>query len=252
MAITLKKKNFARSTLASGITDAATSLTVATGDGTKFPQAGKFRAVLFAAAYSNPSDDPNAEIVEAELSAGDAFTITRAQESTTARAWSAGDNFFHVLTAGTIEEIEGNMAFRGALVRRTSAQSIPNGAMTAVNWDAEEYDTDGIHDNATNNSRLTVPSGVSKIRLLGNSDWAVSTVGERVIFMWKNGSAYDIAGYARHASPGYQNANIASPVLNVAAGDYFELIAYQTSGAALNFSVSAAQDRAWFAMEIIE
>jgi hypothetical protein len=66
----LKKKNFAKSTLASGITAAATQLTIATGEGTKFPSSGKFRAVLWAEAYINPSDDPNAEIVEAELSSG--------------------------------------------------------------------------------------------------------------------------------------------------------------------------------------
>lgn len=105
MAITLKKKNFAKSTLAAGIGDAASQLTVVTGEGARFPSAGKFRAVIWGAAYSNPSDDPNAEIVEAENSSGDAFNITRAKEGTTARAWSAGDNFVHTITAETIEEV---------------------------------------------------------------------------------------------------------------------------------------------------
>jgi len=105
MAITLKKKNFAKSTLAGGISDVATSLTVATGEGAKFPSTGKFRAVIWSSAYSNPSDDPSAEIVEAELSSGDAFNITRGKEGTSAHAWSAGDRFVHTITAETIEEV---------------------------------------------------------------------------------------------------------------------------------------------------
>jgi hypothetical protein len=106
MAISLKKKNFAKSTLDGGISDSATSLTLQTGDGSKFPATGNFRAVLWAANYDDPANDPNREIVEATLSAGDTFTITRAKEGTTANAWSSGDNFALTLTKGVLDEIE--------------------------------------------------------------------------------------------------------------------------------------------------
>ena len=81
-----KFANAARSTLASSITNVATSLTVATGEGSRFPalSAGDwFYAVL--------QDATNLEIVKVEARSGDTLsTITRAQQGTTAAAFSAG------------------------------------------------------------------------------------------------------------------------------------------------------------------
>jgi len=106
MAITLQKKNFAKGELASGITSGATSLTLLTGQGARFPSTGNFRAVIWSQSYLSPEQDPNREIVEATLSSGDTFTITRNQEGTTASAWNANDNFALVFTKGTLDEIE--------------------------------------------------------------------------------------------------------------------------------------------------
>ncbi|MDA8324979.1 MAG: tail fiber protein [Nitrospiraceae bacterium] len=102
----LQKKNFSKSTLGAAITNTAMSLTVAAGDGVKFPQSGNFMAVLWGAAYSGPDQDPNAEIVLAAYSSADAFTITRAREGTTAGAWNSGDHIAHVVTAGTFSDFD--------------------------------------------------------------------------------------------------------------------------------------------------
>jgi hypothetical protein len=106
MSISLKNKNFAVSTLASNISISATQLTVADGDGSKFPSTGSFRAVIWSQYYDNPLLDTSREIVTMSLSSGDIFNITRAQEDTTAKAWNAGDNVALVITAGKIDEIE--------------------------------------------------------------------------------------------------------------------------------------------------
>ena len=102
----LKNGNFAKATLAGNITDIATSLTVATGEGTKFPASGDFRVVIWGAAYSSPLADTTREIVTATLSSGDTLNIIRAQEGTTAKTWSATDNIALIITAGKIDEIE--------------------------------------------------------------------------------------------------------------------------------------------------
>jgi hypothetical protein len=106
MPIQLKNKNFAISQLASAISDSATSLSVLSGKGSLFPAAGPFRAVIWSSSYDTPVKDANREIVTLELSSGDTFTATRAQESTTARSWSANSYIAHVITAGKIEELE--------------------------------------------------------------------------------------------------------------------------------------------------
>jgi len=140
-SVALKKKNWAISALASGITNVATSLTVSTGHGTKFPATGNFRAALWDAQYDNPAKDANAEIVQATLSSGDTFTITRGQEGTSGYAWSGGANFALVPTAAVFDEIDAAIndnnsrvtaleTFHGALVYRSASQSIPTSSMT--------------------------------------------------------------------------------------------------------------------------
>ena len=104
--ITLKKKNFAVSKLRYNITAVATQLTVSYGDGSKFPQDGPFRLIIWNQAYATPHLDPNREIVTATWSSGDIFNIVRAAEATTAAAWKASDNLAHDITAGTLAEIE--------------------------------------------------------------------------------------------------------------------------------------------------
>jgi len=102
----LKNKNFAVSKLLAGIALDATSLSVLSADGIKFPASGTFRAVIWSQEYDSPIDDVTREIITMELDGGDIFTITRAQEGTEAKAWLANDNIAHVLTAGKIDEIE--------------------------------------------------------------------------------------------------------------------------------------------------
>lgn len=92
----LKVTNNAVSTLASGITDVATSLTLASGDGNlKFPSlsAGDY----FHAKVKNAAGD--FEIIKATARSGDVLTIERGQQGTTAVAWLAGDAIFLTITA---------------------------------------------------------------------------------------------------------------------------------------------------------
>jgi hypothetical protein len=141
MTISLKKENFALSTLDGGISNSATSLTVASGDGSKFPATGNFRAVLWSASYSDPAEDPNAEIVEATLDAGDVFDISRAQESTSAQAWSSGDKFALTLTKGVIDEIESEIANHAHDDRYYTETEMDSGQLDNRYYTETEVDT---------------------------------------------------------------------------------------------------------------
>lgn len=96
--------NNAASTLAAGINDTVTSLTVQSGDGALFPSptgGDSFRCSL--ADASN-----NIEIVDVTTRTGDVFTIVRGQESTTARTWLAGDSVTLRVTAGVLNNFAQN------------------------------------------------------------------------------------------------------------------------------------------------
>jgi len=98
-------KNFAYSTVlvAPSPATSGTSLTVFTGQGALFP-AAPFNAIVWPTG-TNPLAS-NAEIVRVTAIAGDVFTITRTQESTTARAIIIGDNIAAAITAKTLEDVE--------------------------------------------------------------------------------------------------------------------------------------------------
>ncbi len=97
--------NFAISHVATAPSPATsgTSLVVTTGEGALFP-AASFNAVVWPAAALASST--NAEIVRVTVVATDTFTITRAQESTSARTIVVGDQIMCGITKKTLTDIE--------------------------------------------------------------------------------------------------------------------------------------------------
>ena len=141
----------------------------------------------------------------------------------------------------------GKLAFRGALAYiGASVPTINTSELTKVDFATEDYDTSAIHDNSTNPSRMTVPAGVTRIRLLCSIAFAVNGSGERQVeFLKNNSSSYN--GYTYLLGSYFPTVLVSSPVLTVIAGDYFEVQVWQSSGSPLNLGAAS-----WFAMEVIE
>ena len=93
----IKLSNNAFGTLAAGINSSATSITLTSGQGARFPtlSAGDY----FYATLIDTSN--NLEIVKCTARSTDVLTVVRGQESTTARAYSAGDRIEIRITAQT-------------------------------------------------------------------------------------------------------------------------------------------------------
>ena len=113
--------NNASTTLASPITNVATTLTVATGDGAKFPNptGGDYFKLVLNKVISGI--EYQWEITHCTARSGDILTITRAQEGTTAAAYAAGDPVSLRATAGTMS----------ALVDLTSTQTLSGKTLTS-------------------------------------------------------------------------------------------------------------------------
>lgn len=140
------------------------------------------------------------------------------------------------------------IVFRGALVYRTNCdQNIDNGVSTALTWCAESYDTDSIHSNIDNTSRLIVPAGITKVRVSGAIGFAFDTNGTRTVSIYKNGGSF--VGFPTVTVSPYAVIPVATPIITVSPGDYFEIYVSQTSGSTLGTGSSAAY---WFAMEIVQ
>lgn len=118
-------KNFAVSTVATAPSPASsgTSLVVAAADGAKFP-AVPFNAVIWPTA-TNPTTT-NAEVVRVTAISTDTFTITRAQESSSARTVVVGDQIMAGITAKTFTDIENSIPTSGQILAtaRGAAMSV--------------------------------------------------------------------------------------------------------------------------------
>ena len=142
------------------------------------------------------------------------------------------------------------VTYRGALVHLSANQSIPTLTDTNLAFDVEDEDTSSIHDNVTNNTRLTVPTGVTRVRLIANVEWAASTSGTyRSVAIIKNGVRIYGLPLVRSAliSGVTIRQNLTSYPISCTAGDYFELQVYQNAG---TLDVTSAYT--WFGMEVIE
>lgn len=94
--------NNASSTLVSGITNVATSLTVAAGQGAKFPSPSGGDWFLLTLVGTTSGSESSWEIVKVTARATDVLTIVRAQEGTAATAWGSGTKAELRITAGTL------------------------------------------------------------------------------------------------------------------------------------------------------
>jgi hypothetical protein len=127
----------------------------------------------------------------------------------------------------------GAAAFVGCRLSKTSAQTISNATFTAVTYTAEDFDTNGFHDNSTNTSRITIPSGYDGYyEVFGICSFNQNGTGQRNFEVRKNGNLYN--SFVMSAGSAAISAAVFSDVVSVVATDYIELFVYQSSGGNLN------------------
>jgi len=106
----VKFANNAVSTLASGINDSVTSITVASGDGALFPSLTG--SEYFFVTLIDASN--NLEIAKCTARSSDVLTVTRAQESTSARAFAVGDRIELRITAQSLLDVSTQISALGS------------------------------------------------------------------------------------------------------------------------------------------
>lgn len=151
--------NFAYSTVATAPSPATsgTSLVVGAGQGTRFP-APPFNAVIWPSGSSPLSS--NAEIVRVTAISTDTFTITRTQESTSARTVVVGDQIAQCITKKTIDDIFNGQTFiLGAGTASVAALKMTTGVnLTTPTAGAFEYDGKVFYVTSLANERNIIGS----------------------------------------------------------------------------------------------
>ncbi len=125
----------------------------------------------------------------------------------------------------------------GARVYHDANQTISNATLTALACNSERYDTDSIHDNSTNNTRLTCITA-GKYVISGSIRFAYgnTTGAYRIVIIRINGTT-EIARQATFPSKAEDIHLSITTIYNLGVNDYAELIVYQNSGGNLNVEV---------------
>lgn len=126
--------------------------------------------------------------------------------------------------------------FRGVLLRKSSAQSIPNSQNTPINFQLVSYQEGFTFWSGTEPSKIVIPTGVSKIVLKANLSFASNSTGIRGIQFRVNGivpAGYPNTQYAT-VNGSDTRISLVSAVVNVNEGDEIDIVANQNSGGSLD------------------
>jgi hypothetical protein len=136
----------------------------------------------------------------------------------------------------------------GARVFQNVAQSIPNSTNTVLTFTSENFDDANMHDNVVNPSRITIPESgryliQALVRFVSNAN------GSRTATLRLNGIT-TLAVEGQRPLSGLFTSIACSTVENLAAGDYVEVLAFQSSGGAL--STVTGRDATFFIVQKIK
>ena len=113
-------------------------------------------------------------------------------------------------------------SFKGCRVKQSTTQSVWT-TLVAIAFDAETFDTDTMHDNVTNNTRITfTTAGYYQISGVFNSDAnVVSRAGLRL-----NWTTYIYEASVGNAGASLANGDTISSIYQFSASDYIEMMGY--------------------------
>jgi hypothetical protein len=119
----------------------------------------------------------------------------------------------------------------GARVFNNADVTINHATMTAHAFNSERWDTDGMHDNAVNNTRLTCKTA-GKYVVSAMCTWNDNNTGYRGLAIDLNGARE--AWTVLLADAAYTEGHVVSTIIDMDVNDYVEMIVYQTSTAGLD------------------
>ena len=183
--------------------------------------------------------DPTQDLV---TSAGDILYGTGADTLTRLGIGSAGQ----VLTVSSgipaWTTISTSPTFRGCRLTASGTQSISNNTSTNLTWNQESFDTDGFHDNATNNDRITIPTGLGGYYLVTATIlWENNTTGIRNIYIQNSVPATLVSMTQGASNSGADGLSMTTnAILNLTAGTILRVNVFQNSGAARTVDKTSA------------
>jgi hypothetical protein len=140
-----------------------------------------------------------------------------------------------------------DISVQACKVTRTTNQSIPYATDTAVQFTSESFDTDGMHDNVTNNTRITInTAGIYGIAFSGTMKpptGGPTNFGRIIASILVNGSAIALSQENPIDAAGeLDNQMNISTYEQLDVGDYIEVSIYQTNDSSVARNLGGTND----------
>ena len=118
----------------------------------------------------------------------------------------------------------------------STTQSLANNSWDPLSLDTDGVDVGAMHSTVTNTSRITIPTGQGGYyAIVAQVGFALNSTGIRGVGIRLNGSSILHSQILPAYNTGSELHTIqASFQHTAAAGDYYEVVGFQTSGGALN------------------
>jgi len=120
--------------------------------------------------------------------------------------------------------------FVGARAIRSASLNVVASTDTTVNFDSENFDSDGFHSLVTNTERFTVPSGkAGKYRINVGASFVTNSNGMRGYYIFKNASTILAYGITPGANAAGAQITGQTVLADLAVGDYVWLQIFHNS-----------------------
>jgi hypothetical protein len=126
--------------------------------------------------------------------------------------------------------VSSSPTFAGVRCTVSGSQTIANATSAYIAWTTEVIDTNGYHDNATNNTRLTVPSGKAGYYQVYATVCLADSSAGRQIWLEINRATTQFGKIIYAQLSGYPTGFQTTTTVYLGVGDYMECGVYQTSG----------------------
>jgi len=198
-------KDFSESALASGITSGATSLSVTTGHGIKFPSP-PFKAVIWNKTdYARPSLDPSVEKILVTSRTGDVFSsITRGIDGSSAAAHNATGKIYgilHTILSADLQDALATRTFSGAGVPGVGVGT--NGDFYINETNGDHYKKNGGAWSLIGNIRGPAGPAGAGYYATASDTFAMPPLGGSVSVTTQTGLAYTVGSRVRFADSTY-------------------------------------------------
>jgi hypothetical protein len=151
---------------------------------------------------------------------------------------SAQYHAYVLCAAGQWQIIAEYQPFIGCRVFNNGIVTIPNNVDTAVAFDNESSDSDTMHDNAVNPTRITFRTD-GKYAIWAQLQFDNNSTGRREIRIRRNGTAIVLQRIENALSATVHPIQV-SHMAEFVNGDYVEVLAFQNSGGNLNIAAAQA------------